>query len=100
MRTIEMLAYSACDEAKSSKEYAESALEYKISDPELSRFFYELANTEHEHGTKFMNHMDRRINELRNGVNFDDEAEDWFVSKRRNILARLAEAKRYIDMYR
>ena len=101
MRTITMLKESALEEAHSSNEYAMCALEYKVSDPELSRFFHELSEIELDHCMRFLTHFSRRVEELKSsGLQFDEKFENDVADCIRGIMIARSEAKRLVGMYR
>ena len=100
MRTIQMLKESALEEARSSKEYALCAIEYRSSDANLSRMFHDLSQVEMDHSNKFQQHMERRFSEMvDSGFQTDEKFEDEFNHARKKIIMCQAEAKRLIDMY-
>ena len=101
MRTVEMLRQAAMEEAHSAKEYALCAIEYKPHDPDLSRFFHDLSQTELDHCAEFLRHIDRRVDIVRNsGIELDDQFEEELEHDKRRIIMKHAEAMRLVSMYR
>lgn len=65
MRIIKKLAEQINEEVDGAIDYAMEALDCKLTDPELSKFYFELAKTEYGHMEKLHDHVLRKIKEAR-----------------------------------
>ena len=59
-----MLAEYIEEEIEDAKKYAEAALEYKDSDPEMARMFMQLSNEETGHMRMLYDHAVKMIDEM------------------------------------
>ena len=95
MYSIEILYGGAMEEITSAKEYAENAAHFKDDDPDLSKFFIGLANTELEHAKGFINHLDRKVSEIPERDWMFDDLIDMF---RAALTRQMAEAKAAVEL--
>ncbi len=95
MHSIEILYGGAMEEITSAKEYAEHAARYKEKDPELSKFFIGLANTELEHAKGFMSHVDRKVADIPERDWRFDELIGMFKTA---LTRQMAEAKAAVEL--
>lgn len=101
MRIIKQLAAQIKDEVRGAHEYAMDALEYKVSDPDLSRLYHELAKTEYDHANRLHEVVMRKVDEADSaGFDVPESMIDSWEEKHREIIIKMAEAKTFIDMYR
>lgn len=100
MRIIKELCAQIQEEIEGAKDYAISALDYKISDYELSKLYHSLSEVEYEHAHKLHEVAERKVLELRNtGVKIPEDMEIKYEEKHKRFIACMAEAKVYIDLY-
>lgn len=100
MFIIKKLSEQICEELDGMEEYAKDAIEYKESDPDLSKMYYEMAKTEHEHMQKLHDQVVRKIREAEtSGVEIPQIMRILWKEKHEEIIEKAAKAKMYLDMY-
>lgn len=101
MRIIKHLAEQIQDEVSGAEEYAKDALEYQLTDPELSKLYLELAKTEYSHVQKLHEQAVRKIKEAEErGVEPPQAMINRWDEIHSQMIEQMAQAKTYIDMYR
>ena len=79
------------------------AIEYKMSDPELSRTYHEAAKNEMESARRLNDQGNRRKEDARrgaNGMEIPQKLQEEWRKRERNNIGKMERAKTYIDMYR
>lgn len=101
MRIIKKLAEQINDEVDGAIDYAMEALDCKVEDPELSRFYFELAKTEYGHMEKLHDQVLRKIKEAREK---NTDPPQWMLNKwdkqHKAAMEKAAKAKTLIEMYK
>lgn len=101
MRIIDHLAHQIKDEVDGVCGYAKDALEYKVMRPKLSQLYYQLANTEYNHVEQLHNAVMEIVKEIdASGVEYPAEMRQKWDEKHKKIIAKMAEAKTYLGMYK
>lgn len=101
MRIIKHLAEQIADEVDGMLEYAKDALEWRYTDPELSKVYYELAKVEYSHVDKLHAQVARKVEEAKKlSIQPTQEMLDKWDEIHKGMIARTAEAKSYLDMYK
>lgn len=101
MRIIKHLADQIADEVDGMCKYAKDALEYRYTDPELSKVYFELAKVEYGHVDRLHAQVARKIEEAKKS---EIQPSEKMLAKwdqiHRDLIAKTAEAKTYLDMYK
>ena len=101
MRIIKHLAEQIEDEVDGMCEYAKDALEWRYNDPELSKVYFELAKVEYGHVDKLHAQVARKIEEAKK---LDMQPSQQMLAEwdriHKELIAKTAEAKVYLDMYK
>lgn len=101
MRIIKHLSEQIADEVDGMREYAMDALEWRYTDPELSKVYYELAKVECSHVDKLHIQVARKIEEAKsNPIQPTEQMLERWDEIHRNLIVKTAEAKMYLDMYK
>jgi len=101
MRIVKQLLAQINDELDGAKDYAINALDLKQSKPELSRLYKDMASTEYQHANSLHEWAVRYVDEARaSGVVPPPEMIEKWEQEHRLAIARQAEVKVYIDLYR
>ena len=66
MRLIAKLVDQMCEEVEGAKDYAIEALELKVQDLDLSKYYHNLSQTEYEHAEKLHEFAVKKVEEARN----------------------------------
>lgn len=101
MRIIKHLADQISDEVDGMLEYAKDALEWRYADPELSKAYYEMAKQEHGHVERLHQLVARKIKEAETlQIEPSEQMLAAWEKTHKDLIARTAEAKTYLDMYK
>ena len=101
MRIIKHLSEQIADEIDGMMEYAKDALEWKYSDPELAKTYYELAKIEYGHVDKLHAQVVRKIEEAKNlSIKPTEQMLAKWDELHKEMIAKTAEAKTYLDMWK
>ena len=101
MRLIAKLVDQMCEEVEGAKDYAIEALELKVQDPDLSKYYHSLSQTEYEHAEKLHEFAAKKVEEARNsGYQYPDSMSKRWEEKHRDFILKMKDARVFIDMYR
>lgn len=101
MRIIKELSEHISEDIKAAKCYAKDALEYKTSRPEIADIYYKMAKLDFENAMALHDHAQRIVGELeRSGKTYPPQMMEAWEEKHKKAMAKMAEAKTFIDMYR
>lgn len=101
MRVIKHLCEQIEEEVDGVIEYAKDALEYKHVKPQLAEVYYKLSNTEHSHVTMLHEQVVKMVEEAKR----DSKEPPAFMLEKwekfhKEIIAKMAEAKTYLSLYK
>lgn len=101
MRVIKELAAQIGDEVDGVTEYAKSALTYKTERPALADVYYRIANAEYQHVQLLHDQVAKIVKETEATAKEVPPAmrQKW-DDEHRAIIAKMAEAKTYLSMYK
>lgn len=101
MRIIKELAEQITDEVEGVTEYAKSAITYKTERPALADVYYRLANTEYQHVNLLHEQVAKIVKETEATAKEVPPAmrQKW-DEQHKAIIAKMAEAKTYLGMYK
>jgi hypothetical protein len=101
MRIIKHLSEQIADEIDGMMEYAKDALEWKYSDPELAKTYYELAKTEYGHVEKLHALVVKKVEDARTlSIKPTEQMLAKWDELHKEMIAKTAEAKTYLDMWK
>lgn len=101
MRVIKELAEQITDEVDGVTEYAKAALTYKTERPALAEVYYRLANTEYGHVTMLHEQVAKIVKETEaTAKDVPPAMRQKWDEEHRAIIAKMAEAKTYLSMYK
>lgn len=99
MHLIHKLLCQAQDEVDGAKEYAQCAIEYKVSKPQLGQMYYEMANAECGHATMLHDKILHVLDDKRKEGKLVEEVTTFCNERRECIVKGLAEAKVMLETY-
>lgn len=101
MRIIKELARQIEDEVEGVVEYAKAAVEYKPTRPQLAEDYYRIASVEHSHVKTLHGHVAKLAKEAEeSGRTVPPDMREKYDEAHKRIIARMAEAKTYLDLYK
>lgn len=101
MRIIKHLSDQILEEISGAEEYAKDALEYRVSDPELSKLYNELAKTEYMHIQKLHEQVLKKVEAAKKmGIEPPQEMLNSWDARHRQLIEQLGRVKTFIDMYK
>lgn len=101
MRVIKELAEQITDEVDGVTEYAKAALTYKVERPQLADVYYRLANTEYNHVTMLHDQVAKIVKETEaTNPDVPPAMRQKWDDDHKAIIAKMAEAKTYLGMYK
>lgn len=101
MRIIKELARQITDEVEGVTEYAKAALTYKTERPALAEVYYRLANTEYGHVGMLHEQVAKIVKETEaTAKDVPPAMRDKWDAEHKAIIAKMAEAKTYLSMYK
>lgn len=101
MRIIKHLAEQIQEEVTGAEEYAKDALEHRLTDPELSKLYIELAKTEYNHVQRLHEQIIRKIEEAKkSAIEPPESMLNTWDEKHKKLIEQMAKAKTFIEMYK
>lgn len=101
MREIKEIAAFIDDEVEGVLEYAKMAVYYRESRPTLAALYHSLATVEYSHVQKLHAEAAKLVNEAENnGVEYPQAMKDKWEADHKASIAKMAEAKTYMGMYK
>lgn len=101
MRVIKELAAQINSEVDGVTEYAKAALTYKVERPALADVYYRLANTEYNHVTMLHDQVAKIVKEAEAAqAEVPPAMRQKWDEGHKAIIAKMAEAKTYLGMYK
>lgn len=101
MRVIKELAEQITDEADGVTEYAKAALAYKVERPRLADVCYRLADTEYSRVGMLRDQVAKIVKEAEaTQAEVPPAMRRKWDGGHKAIIAKMAEAKTYLGMYR
>ena len=101
MKIIKKLSKQISDEIEGMEDYAKCALEWRKTDPELSKAYYDMAKAEHTHAQRLHELVMRKIEEAKaSGIEPPQSMLNAWEDKHRELIEKSAMAKVYLDMYK
>lgn len=101
MRIIKELARQIEEEVEGVTDYAKAAVEYKPTRPQLAEDYYRIANAEYGHVKTLHDHVAKLAKEAEDmGRVVPPEMRDKYDEAHKRIIAKMAEAKTYLELYK
>lgn len=101
MRVIKELAEQIADEVEGVTEYAKAALTYKVERPALADVYYRIANAEYNHVAMLHDQVAKIVKEAEaSGTEVPPAMRQKWDDGHKAIIAKMAEAKTYLSMYK
>ena len=97
MKTMRKLYDQTCEEAESCICYSKCAMEYSVSDPELSRMYLGMAKTEMSHAQQ-LDAMTMRKAASKKDETVDPMLMELWEEMHSDLLDKMAHAKAYLEM--
>lgn len=101
MREIKEIAAFIDDEVEGVLEYAKAAVYYKDARPTLAAVYSKLANVEAGHVTMLHSEAAKLVKEAEDkGVDYPKAMRDKWDEEHKASIAKMAEARTYMGMYK
>lgn len=101
MREIKEIAAFINDEVDGVLEYAKAAVYYKDTNPELATLYNQLATVEYGHVQKLHTLAAKLIESAENKkIDYPQAMRDKWDEQHKASIAKMAEAKTYMGMYK